>query len=65
MDLVYILYVDIGSQFYSAIPLTMPMALRSQTDYILYDDRYRSKALFSNSPTYAYGLEVMVTDLEL
>ena len=32
--------------------------------YILYDDTYKSKALFSNTLTYAHGLKVKVTDLE-
>ena len=33
--------------------------------YILYDDRYRSKALFRNVPTFANDLKVKVTDLDL
>ena len=32
---------------------------------ILYDDRYRSKALFSNAPICAYSFKVKVMDLEL
>ena len=31
--------------------------------YILYDDRYRSKAIFSNIPIYAYDLKVKLTDV--
>ena len=30
--------------------------------YIWYDDRYRSKVLFSNTPNYAHGLKVKATD---
>ena len=33
--------------------------------YILYDDRYRSKALFSNNTTYVSGLKVKVRTLML
>ena len=32
--------------------------------YILYDDRYRSNALFSNTSTYANDLKVKVTELQ-
>ena len=32
--------------------------------YILYDGRYRSKALFSNTHNHAYGLKVKVMALE-
>ena len=32
--------------------------------YICYDDRYRSKGLFDNTPTHAYDFKVKVTDLE-
>ena len=34
-------------------------------DCILYAIKYRSKTLFSNTPTYAHGHKVKVTDLEL
>ena len=30
---------------------------------ICYDDRYRSKGLFDNTPTHAYDFKVKVTDL--
>ena len=30
-----------------------------------YDDRYRSKGLFDNTPTHAYDFKVKVTDLEI
>ena len=33
--------------------------------YICYDDRYRSKGLFDNTPTHAYDFKVKVTDLEI
>ena len=33
--------------------------------YICYDDRYRSKCLFNNTPTHAYDFKVKVTDLEI
>ena len=33
--------------------------------YIGYDDRYRSKDLFDNTPTHAYDFKVKVTDLEI
>ena len=33
--------------------------------YIWYDDRYRSKVLFSNTYNQAYELQVKVMDLEL
>ena len=39
----------------------------TQTDlvYILYDDRYRSKVFLSSTLTYAQGLRIKDTDLEL
>ena len=33
--------------------------------YILYDDRYRFKTLFSYTTNHAYGLKIKVTDIEL
>ena len=33
--------------------------------YICYDDRYRSKGLFNNTPAHAYDFKVKVTDLEI
>ena len=33
--------------------------------YICYDDRYRSKGLFDNTPNHAYDFKVKVTDLKL
>lgn len=33
--------------------------------HISYDDRYRSKVSYSNTPTHAYYLKVKVTDLEI
>ena len=33
--------------------------------YICYDDRYKSKGLFVNTPTHAYDFKVKVTDLEI
>ena len=35
--------------------------------YMCYDDRYRSKGLFDNTPTHAYDfkVKVKVTDLEI
>ena len=33
--------------------------------HIWYDDRYRSKVSFSNTPTYARDLKVKITDFEI
>ena len=33
--------------------------------YICYDDRYKSKGLFDNTPTHAYDFKVKVSDLEI
>ena len=33
--------------------------------YICFDDRYRSKGLFDNTPTHAYDFKVKITDLEI
>ena len=33
--------------------------------HILFDDRYRSKVLFSNSRIHAYDLKVKVIDLQI
>ena len=33
--------------------------------FVLYVDRNRSKTLLSNTTTYAHGLKVMVTGLEI
>ena len=33
--------------------------------HILFDDRYRSKVLFSNTRVHAYDIKVKVIDLEI
>ena len=33
--------------------------------HMCYDDRYKSKVLFSNTPAHAHGLKVKVKNLEI